>query len=594
MWGGIRIRARPAPSQQPRSAEAILADSTFPAEHVDRIRSYARHERRQRAEYHARRYLRHLTEEELHDRVGALISNAVYVSSRNRYSTNSLHLNYWQDRLARSVEELAIRGTDATNPEGVLGHLPNLGFPIPHEVGTRSQAPVLYRYDKLRYVTALHRAGEIYLRCASSPNVTNDSARNDSNELCIRLSLLAEDLILDGEAWREVAAQAPDVVNLEIHQKTDFLMFCLSRGFDWRLFGDFSDSVATGDPQNRMACLVITDPKELSRRFRRAVSALKRPWESLASHTRVTSRSAVYYDPYDARECDTLFVDRQQLPFAKRLEYTYQQEYRFNVRPDLPDDFVPDYLPDEAPRFERRFLYLGSLEDISYVVQSEQPPPGTNRFYLSTKELTVLASAIGVTLSNAPDRVRFTYSVEVKERGRTDATDLTSAQRHESGSLQLHEQEIDVAAGPGAPNVMGMVAAFFSIFDVREHGNHLIEFRARRPNGSQVCRYRAFLACAEPADHTLEKRPLTFQVRYSVHARDGRTVAGEDTVVTEAETYWTQFNGIGPLHLHPTYRSLLVAEMEFLNRLIDRGIDGSLRYEVLNAEVGRCSEFEAA
>lgn len=119
----------------------------------------------------------------------------------------------------------------------MLAHLPPLGFPIPSQVATRGDAPALYRYDKLEYITKLQREGEIFLRCASTEDSAG-AARNDSNELCISLSLPAEDLTFEGDPL-EIQG-SPKVVNLKIHQKTDYFMFCLSLVYDWRLFGDFA------------------------------------------------------------------------------------------------------------------------------------------------------------------------------------------------------------------------------------------------------------------------------------------------------------------------------------------------------------------
>jgi hypothetical protein len=588
----IGIRVRPPTGRPIRSAEAILADPTFPPEHVERIRSCTQHERRSRAEYHARRYLRHLPEEALHRRIGDLLSNSVYVSHRNRYSANTLYTHYWRERLAQTSEELAIRGTITSTPDSVLAHLPPLGFPIPSEVATRGDAPALYRYDKLEYITKLQREGEILLRCAS----TEDSAgvaRNDSNELCISLSLPAEDLIFEGDPL-EIKG-SPEVVNLQINQKTDYFMFCLSTVYDWRLFGDFADSAEPEDSQEPIACLLIVDPAEFERRFYSAMGELRHHWNLPWNFDlEVISANAIYYDPHDAVECAPLFDNRLQLPLAKRREYTYQHEHRFVIRPHLPDDFVPSYAPAEIPHLQRTFLHLGSLEDISRIIRSDRHPRRESRFYLSKKEIAVLASAMGVTLSCAPQRIRFTYSVECKEKGRTDPLDLTVAKRFSGGSLQLHEQEIDIPVDGGMPSGLQLVAGFYKIFDVREHGNNLISFGMTNGHGSQQCRYEVFLACAEPADEKLEVHRITYHVKFSMRVATGEIEAREETVVVDAEAYWTRFNGVGPLRLHPTYRSLLVAEMEFLDRLATRGLNDLVRYEVFNDEVGRCSEFWSA
>jgi len=587
----ISIRVRPASPTQVISAEAILGAAAFPAAHLERVRSYTCHERRQRAEYHSRRYLRHLSEEALRRRAGDIICNVVYVSRRNRYSVNTCYINYWLDRLAHTVEELAIRGASTVIEEGALGHLPLLGFSTPRELAGITRGREFYRYDKLRYIESLRSKGEIFLRCASTIDPVLDTARSDSNELCIHLSLLAEDLIIENDAPVRPWPGNPDVVDVNIHQKTDYLMFCLSCVYDWRLFGDFGGEAAADGTDEPMACLVITDQNEFSRRFARAVANLTPQWRDQADGIEVSAASAHYYDPYDACECHDLFTNSGVLPFAKRRSYTYQHEHRFVIRPSLPKDFVPSYSPDAMPRFSRDFLYLGSLEDISTIIYSDPARLHRSRFYLSRRESNILASAIGVTLDESADRVRFTYSVEMKERGRNDPVDLMTPTRYERGSMQLHQQEIDIPSDPSSLDVLSLVASFYKAFDVREHGNHLIQFAADGINLSARCRYRVYLPCAEPGDDDLQVQPHSFQFRYTMRSSDGETQRQEETITVEAETYWKQYNGVGPLHLHPTCRSLLLAEMEFLERLSVRGLGGLSRYEVFHDEMCRCSEF---
>jgi hypothetical protein len=139
--------------------------------------------------------------------------------------------------------------------------------------------------------------------------------------------------------------------------------------------------------------------------------------------------------------------------------------------------------------------------------------------------------------------------------------------------MQLHEQEIDIPVGAGMPSGLQLVTDFYKVFDVREHGNDLICFAATDGHGSQKCGHDVFLACAEPADEELEVHRITYHVKFSMRVATGEIEASEETVVVDAEAYWTRFNGVGPLRLHPTYRSLLVAEMEFLDRLAARGLN---------------------
>jgi hypothetical protein len=597
MLGDIRISVRPAPRGALVSFEQLLQNPIFSDEAIARLQSCLCHEQLPRANYHKRRYLKHLTEDELHLRVGYLIANVVYVSNRNRYSTNNRYCNYWRDRLAHTAEELSIRNCKKAIDPDILRHLPKLGFLTPREPALRHDpgARALYRYDKLRYIKKLHRAGEVYLRCASSEDRSNDFARNDDNELCVKLRLLAKDIELSSTSRELASRQWMEVLDFSIYQKTDFFMFCLSQVYDWRLFGDFTADAPSDDPEDRIACLVIAEPRKFASRFASAVDRFKSQHGSkFDRELQLSARSACYYDACDAQECAPLFENRHILPFAKRREFTYQHEFRFVIKPNLPEDFVPAYEPKEIPRFRRDFLNLGGLEDISYIVKSDGPPRDQRTYYLSSKNTGLLASAIGVTLPNSEDKVRFTYSVECKEKGRTDANNLIAPTRFSGGSLQVAQQQIDVPTDSSHPQLLQLVRDFYSVFDVREQGNHLIGFEFRYPPRFCACKYRAYLPCPEPPDDELEAFPLTFEFEYAFLDQEKRVVKGNELIEIDGDTYLARFNGVGPAHRQPTYRSLLIAEMEFIRRAIEKGIDGILSYEAKSRELGyRCSEFKA-
>jgi len=596
MLGSMRIRFKPALKRPVRSFDAILADPVFSQDDREPLRGYMSHEQRERADYHTRRYLRHLSENELHARIGNLIANVVYVSARNRYSANNLYSNYWRARLAHAAEELVMRGSTKPVPTAVLNHLPLLGFPTPREPALTPELGPLafYRYDKLRYLKTLRSDGEIFLRCASTEDAADDAARRDANELMLEFSLLAEDLELTSP---ELAARPwMKTLKLKIFQKTDYYMFCLSRVYDWRLFGDFGAGHPSAAADDAIGCLVITEPREFARRFAAATAVFKTERDAALSHPqRLHAENAFYYDACDAQECAPLFQDRLIMPFAKRREFTYQHEFRFVIRPDIPDDYLPTCAPDELPRFARAFLRLGSLEDISKIIEPDTRMLEASPYYLSAKNLLLLSSAVGVTLPNFGDMVRFTYSQEMREKGRTHATNLTSPKRYSGGSVGLHGQQIDVPARNRHPSMLRAIQDFYTVFDVREHGNHLFSFEARDPAGAWGCTYRAYLPCAEPADDKIDPDKVVFEFAYAFRDPDGRVSKDTEHIELDGHTYQAQYNGVGPLHLHVTYRSLLLAEMTFVQRLIDRGVDALISYEVKSRETGfRCSEFKAA
>lgn len=579
-----------------QSFEDALRSPIFTPADVSRLRAYTSHERLWRARYHYRRYLRHVSKSDLHLRIGYLIANVAYISGRNRYSTNNLYSNYWTIKLAHAAEELAIRKCTVSLSSDVLRHLPGLGFATPQEPALKHdpKAAVLFRYDKIKHLRELRTLGKIWLRCGSTEDATNDFARNDPNELCIQLRLLADELDVDLQPDAPRLRDDAQILALKIYQKTEFFMFCLSTVYDWRLFADFSDGPSSADPEDTIACLVITDPAEFGRRFlSAAIRSLKGTRPEFSDGFEMSAQSTCYYDPCDPDECAPLFDDPFLRPFAKRREFTYQHEFRYVIRPDLSPDFVPAYAPADIPRFERMFLDLGSLEDIAYIIETDARPREQHPYYLARKDIALFASAMGITLPRSGDSLRFTYSVEIKENGRRDAKNLINPQRFQGGSMQIHQQEIDIPVPQGGAGILEAIREFFCVFDIREQGNHLFGFKARlQSSGALMGEYRATLACAEPADNTIKDFPVTFEFQYTVVDENDRVATGSELIVLDGHTYVQKINFVGPLQRFPAYRSLLLAEMKFVWRLVEKGVKRLVAYDCVSRDLGyRVSAF---
>jgi hypothetical protein len=600
MVGTMRITVKPKPKESAQSFEDLLRDQIFTPDDVARLRAYTNHERRSRALYHFRRYLRAVSEDDLHTRIGYLIANVAYISERNRYSTNNLYSNYWRTKLAHAAEELAIRGATETVSSNVLQRLPGLGFATPQEPALKHDAKVgvLFRYDKLKHLRKLLTLGEIWLRCGSTSDPTNDFARNDPNELCIQLRLPADELNVDLSPEAPPLRHDVETFAFKIYQKTDFFMFCLSTAYDWRLFGDFSAGPSSADPEDAIACLVITDPSEFGRRFlSAAIRSLRDNHPELSHGFEMSARSACYYDPYDPDECVPLFDDPLLRPFAKRREYTYQHEFRYVIRPNLPSDFVPTYAPADTPKFQREFLYLGSLEDIAYIIPTSAGPSEQHPYYLSRKDIALFTSALGITVPGIGDRLRFTYCVEIKERGRSDPRNLIDAKRFGGGSsLKMSQQEIDITVPHGGAAILEAIRNFFYVFDIREQGNHLFGFEARlQSNGALMGEYRAGLPCAEPADDKIEDFPVTFEFQYTAIDGCDHEITGSELIAFDGHTYMQELNFGKPPQRSPTYRSLLLAEMEFIRRLVNKCVRRVVAYDCISRELGyRVSGFSAS
>jgi len=110
----VRIRVKPPIAEQTVTFEELLDNPEISDRDRERLRAGTIHEKYCRAEYHRKKYLNHLPDDELHRRIGYMIANVTYVSSRYRYSTNNLYSNYWRNKIAHAAEELAIRHCDRT------------------------------------------------------------------------------------------------------------------------------------------------------------------------------------------------------------------------------------------------------------------------------------------------------------------------------------------------------------------------------------------------------------------------------------------------------------------------------------------------
>jgi hypothetical protein len=154
----VRIWTKPPVKEPTIPFEDLLKNLEIPETEKERLRTSTFHEKLRRAEYHRSGYLRHLSDDELHQRIGYMIANVTYVSSRNRYSTNNIYSHYWRDKIAHASEELAIRNCARPISSHVLNHLPSLGFAIPPHAALQHDPRhgTFFRYEVVAEFKALY------------------------------------------------------------------------------------------------------------------------------------------------------------------------------------------------------------------------------------------------------------------------------------------------------------------------------------------------------------------------------------------------------------------------------------------------------
>jgi len=96
-----------------------------------------------------------------------------------------------------------------------------------------------------------------------------------------------------------------------------------------------------------------------------------------------------------------------------------------------------------------------------------------------------------------------------------------------------------------------------------------------------LCEYNAFLACGEPGDDAIEASRVALEFEYSFLDQHQRTVTDTEYIALDGHTYRVPNHD---LYRHLTHRSLLVAQMEFIRRLIDKGREQLLAYECISRD----------
>ncbi len=594
----VRISTRRRRKECNDTFDFILKRLQIPLSERLRISGYMTDEKRDRALYHENRYLNHLNDEELIYRINNLIANAISVSEKNRYTANNRYLYYWQKKLTETAEEISLRKSSYNFNNTTLNHLPRIGFATPKREDFRISEgkSAFYRYDKIKYLRRIQGKGEIFLRCASTVDTAQDHARNDSNELCIEVTLRVEDIRLDANNGK-ILPDGTKFVNLKINQKTDYYMFCLSQVYDWRLFGDFATGIDSEDPEERMGCLVISNAEEFCKRVYNSFNIHFDGTLSPTHHRyKIIGRSAFYYDPFDSEECAYLFGKEEILPFSKRMEYRYQNEFRLVIKPDYPDNFSPEYAPKDTPKLERMVFNIGSLEDISYIVEPDSMRRERNPFFMTNIFPTLLASAIGVTLPTTQQSIMFSYSVEKRAFGRVHPENLMFVERSKSGSVQIHGQEISVPIDNDRNSLVENIKTFYQILDVREHENFLILFNfSLGINGNKYrYQYRSCVPCSETSLPLIESKNIIFTFDYEFIDNLGLPDRAIEEINIDGYMYFSGNIGSEKKCATPSSYSITEAELRFFSLLTERDVKIITSFICSCHEMGwRCSELSS-
>ncbi len=253
--------------------------------------------------YRQNRYLSHLSDQELAQRLDAVMNNMVGLTpdEKIKFLSHNETQKDWQAEFTVLLEESRLRHTGL--PTHLLHelHHPDYDWPgIPkaaaefHTLNVKG-GEYLVKYLQLNHGKEAFEKGRIQVNPASTfkdPSL-NYALEDDELQLSLRPPSKTDPTVL-------VSA-------------TNYYVYCMTNEFDLRLFGDFKYN----------ACLIITEPAVFVERLaHKALRQLPR-W-------RAEAYPVIYVDPVRPNSME-LDIFR-----TKDFRYSYQKEYRIVWLPPFP------------------------------------------------------------------------------------------------------------------------------------------------------------------------------------------------------------------------------------------------------------------
>lgn len=295
-----------------------------------------------RPAYLADRYLRNVSDDELHCRAKDLLANTMRLDHDRKYrplfvvDSSGFYIADrgidWLRLMTDVHMEREIRGKmniseSKQNQDSHIGKRfedeswcwrPDLVELTAQSVTQYASPTALIKYGKQKWNRAIFEHGAIRLMPASSYADPSLNAATKDNELEVHL-------------FDEYGCARKFVVN-------DYYVVCMAAVYDYRLFRDFDAD----------SCLVIHDVDEFRKRVLGAVQG-----QIGLSIRKVIATPVYYVDPHNA----ILPEDPEELYFTKHFRYAYQKEYRLVIVPRVTSIL-----------FSPIKLNVGSLRDIAELV----------------------------------------------------------------------------------------------------------------------------------------------------------------------------------------------------------------------------------
>ena len=286
--------------------------------------------------YDARRYLAHLSNEELTNRARDILTNLTILTAAGKIGVTMPVEGQqfpWIEIWTHTLEEFALRGMELPAKCIDPSIMPKPTAPIPAKGSMESKGRAgsltnaLMKYGNKEWLAKTLATGEWLISPASYySDPALGHARYDSElEFSVYLQTFEPTMkpvpVIEGRYYDTLK----DVHIWSTRAGSDYYLVSLARGLIYRMFDDFhSDS-----------CMIIHDEVEFRQRMLRAFEKAKPGWWG-------NYRTVDYIDPCLPKNAPDIY-------FAKHFKYAYQEEFRFVWTPWYPITQLSRFTVDLGP-----------------------------------------------------------------------------------------------------------------------------------------------------------------------------------------------------------------------------------------------------
>lgn len=270
-------------------------------------------------QYRARRYMQHLTDQELEQRAKDIFLNQLVLTEENKIGLHPIKQEgeYWGTVCIHLLEEFNIRYVPY--PAGFKrGFIKDVRVPDPRlDIASNACNVVkrqklepnkyLFKYGKLQWLEETHKKGIIRISPATSysdPSL-NPAIQDDELRFIIQLNSSEFNLeVFDSKTGGSKGRMSPKQMQIIQKSVSNYYVYCLSSILVPRLFLDFDAD----------SCLIIRNPQEFISKLLTAFKMKNPSWVGVAKDVK-------YLDPLNSTP------NQVNVFSCKHFRYSYQKEF---------------------------------------------------------------------------------------------------------------------------------------------------------------------------------------------------------------------------------------------------------------------------